>query len=147
MGEIIWSMNPASNTLAEFFAYMRETLSKLLEYSGIEYDINVPDCKNVVELTSEQKRNLLMTVKEIVNNAVKYSQANKIKIMSEIVNQQLHFEIADDGIGFEPGKKTFGNGLTNIKKRIEDLGGVLTLTSEKNKGCRFHFFIPLKSHY
>ncbi|HTE01872.1 MAG TPA: two-component regulator propeller domain-containing protein [Mucilaginibacter sp.] len=146
MSEIIWSMNPANNTLDEFFAYMREGLHKLLEYSGMEYDIHVSDCKNDTELNGEQKRNLLLAVKEIVNNAIKYSHAKKITVGAEFIGNELHFTISDDGVGFEPGCKVSGSGLNNIKKRIEDLGGSLTITSGKNEGSSFHFFIPLKSH-
>jgi signal transduction histidine kinase len=147
MSEIIWSMNPANNTLDEFFAFMREDLYKLLEYSGIVYKICLPDNTNDTVLNTEQKRNLLLVVKEIVHNAVKYSKAGEIVIKAELTENVLQFLISDNGIGFDIDKQTHGNGLHNIQKRISDLDGTISIKSEQNSGSVFNFFILLKSHY
>jgi len=47
----------------------------------------------------------------------------------------LEMQISDDGKGFiVENKKGTGNGLINMHKRIEDLVGQYTLTSEPGKG-------------
>ncbi len=146
MSEIIWSMNPANSTLDVFFAYLRESLYKLLEYSGMEYKICLPDNFGDIVLNTEQKRNLLLIVKETVHNAVKYSRATEIIVEAELKDKGLKFLISDNGIGFDTNKQTNGNGFNNIKKRISDLNGVFSATSVINKGSSFTFLIPLKSH-
>jgi signal transduction histidine kinase len=43
--------------------------------------------------------------------------------------------VKDDGHGFDPGITEFpGNGLINMKKRMNDIGGELYINSKKGKG-------------
>jgi signal transduction histidine kinase/ligand-binding sensor domain-containing protein len=143
MSEIIWSLHPDNKNLDQLTAYIREELSKLLEYSGMDYSIILPENGKKVPLTSNQRRNLLLVTKEIVHNAVKYSNASYISIQSCIENKKLTFEIKDNGIGFDTSKPAKGNGLGNIKLRITELGGDLSVDSEPGKGCRFWYSILL----
>jgi PAS domain S-box-containing protein len=70
-----------------------------------------------------------------------------------------HISVSDNGIGFDPqyserifvvfqrlhGKEQFsgtGIGLAIVKKIVENHHGVITATSELNKGARFDIFIP-----
>ncbi|MGZ3764684.1 MAG: ligand-binding sensor domain-containing protein, partial [Mucilaginibacter sp.] len=146
MSEIIWSMNQENSTIDEFFAYMRESLYKLLEYSGIDYKISLPDNGRDMVLNTEQKRNILLVVKEIVHNAVKYSNAPEIMIKADLTDKGLKFLISDNGIGFDSSNPKRGNGIYNIQKRVNDLQGTILIRSEHNAGSLFTFFIPLKSH-
>lgn len=143
MSEIIWSMSPEQNTLDQLLAYLREQLRQLLEYSGIEYKIDFPENGSNVLLNNAQKRNLLLVAKEIVHNAVKHSKAKHLFIVGEQKKSLLQFTITDDGCGFEINKPSHGNGLRNIKRRIEELGGALKVESVPEKGSRFSYQIPL----
>ncbi len=144
MNEIIWSLNPENKTLEQLFAYLREQLNKLLEYSGIEYSIHFPDHTDHILLNNEQRRNLLLVVKEIVHNAVKYSKAIQLNIHASLLVQTLHFEITDNGTGFDTTKKYSGNGLRNIRARITELNGGLKVESTTGKGTTFVFVIPVE---
>ena len=70
-----------------------------------------------------------------------------------------HITITDNGIGFEPQYKDHifelfkrlhdkekitgtGIGLTIVKKIVENDNGVITATSELNKGATFDIYIP-----
>ena len=143
MGEIIWSMNPEQNTLDQLLAYLREQLRQLLEYSGITYTIDLPENGKNVILNNAQKRNLLLVAKEIVHNAIKHSKAAAIHIKAVQEQRTLNFTITDDGCGFDTLQLYKGNGLRNIKKRIEELGGTLSVTSTPGNGCCFAYEIPL----
>jgi signal transduction histidine kinase len=144
MSEIIWSLNPENKTLDHLFAYLREELNKQLEYSGMEYSIQLPDKGQDIMLTHEQRRNLLLVTKEIVNNAVKYSQSKNISVNAELTTGKLNFEIKDDGIGFDIHKTSSGNGLRNIKQRIAECNGELTIDSSPQSGTRFTYSIPFQ---
>lgn len=150
MSEIVWSLNPENKSLENLFSYMREQLNKQLEYSGIEYSIEFPEAVTGSILSSEQRRNLLLVSKEIVNNAIKYSKAKTISVQAESTGNELSFTITDDGIGFDVSKVYSGNGLKNIRARIEELGGKIHIDSAPGNGSRFSYVIPLdlplKSH-
>jgi signal transduction histidine kinase/ligand-binding sensor domain-containing protein len=144
MSEIIWSLNPENKTLGHLFAYLREELNKQLEYSGMEYNIQLPDKGQDIMLTHEQRRNLLLVTKEIVNNAVKYSQSKNVSVNAELTTGKLKFEIKDDGIGFDIHKTSSGNGLRNIKQRIAECNGQLIINTSPQSGTRFTYSIPLQ---
>lgn len=143
MSEIIWSLHPENRTLDQLFAYLREQLNKLLEYSGMEYSIHFPEHTTAVLLSNEQRRNLLLVVKEIVHNSVKYSGAKKLSVMAVLKEQILHVEIQDNGSGYDTRKNYSGNGLKNIHARISELNGILHVESNSENGTKYVFTIPV----
>jgi len=143
MSEIIWSLNTENKTLDQFCAYLREELNKQLEYAGMEYTVQLPEDRKDIVLTNEQRRNLLLIAKEIVNNAIKYSKAKSISVMAGVNSNRLYFEIADNGNGFDMYKTYTGNGLKNMRNRIEELGGRMELVSGPETGTVFKYTIPL----
>lgn len=146
MSEIIWSLNPEQKTLDDLCAYLREQLNKQLEYSGMEYTILLPQNGTDIILSNEQRRNILLVVKEITNNAIRHSHAKNIWVKAELKNGALVFEVKDDGVGFNTEKNYAGNGLKNIRSRIEELGGSLKVEAMPEKGSLFSFFVPLSTN-
>jgi len=143
INEIIWSLNPENQSLGQLLAYLREQLNQLLEYSGINYDINFPENNEAVMLTNAQRRNLLLVTKEIVHNAIKHSKARNIKIRCKKEESSIVFDITDDGIGFNGSGNGSGNGLRNIRRRIEELGGELLIQTNTGSGSQFNYSIPV----
>jgi signal transduction histidine kinase len=143
MSEIIWSLNPENKTLEQLFAYMREQLHKQLEYSGIPYNLDLPEGYGSMLLGNEQRRNILLVTKEIVNNAVKHSNASSLSVAASVDGQQVIFTISDNGRGFDSNRVSGGNGLRNIRHRVEELGGTLELETSPGNGCRYTYSIPV----
>ena len=143
IGEIIWALNPQHDTLDILLAHLREQLHKLLEYSAIGYSINFPDELPLIELNNQQRRNILLVAKEIVHNSIKHSQGKIIVITVVLQNKELLFDICDDGIGFDPALINNGNGLRNIRQRIDEVGGSIDIRSGQGNGARFVYSFPL----
>jgi len=143
MGEIVWALNPENKSLDQLLFYLREQLSNLLEYSGIAYSIQLPVVDKTVSLNNIQLRNTMLISKELVNNAIKYSQAKNIFISCDWQTDRLTFELKDDGIGADLSSAKKGNGLKNINRRINELGGEFKIHSSPGKGTVCHFIIPL----
>jgi signal transduction histidine kinase len=142
MSEIIWSLNPENKTLEQLFGYMREQIHKQLEYSGIPYSLNLPEGFKTVLLSNEQRRNILLVTKEIINNAIKYSEAGIISVHAAVIGQEVQFTITDNGRGFDSSKVAGGNGLRNIRHRLEELKGRLDLRTSPGEGCYYRYCIP-----
>jgi len=143
INEIIWSLNPENQSLAQLLAYLREQLHQLLEYSGINYKIDFPENNEAVILTNAQRRNLLLVTKEIVHNAIKHSKARNIEIRCKKEESSIVFDITDDGIGFNVAGNGSGNGLRNIRRRIQELGGELLIQTNTGAGSQFNYSIPV----
>lgn len=142
MSEIIWSLNTEYKTLNDLFSYLREQLHLLLEYTSLNYNINFADINEEVILSSNQKRNIFLAVKEAVNNAVKYSEAKYLEINSTYQEKLLIITIMDDGKGFDIQTIAKGNGLKNMKKRMEEMNATIEFVSTLNKGTTVQFTIP-----
>ncbi len=90
-------------------------------------------------------------IKELINNTVKHSEANRIDITLEEKGQNLDLSYTDNGKGFdlenyEKGKKT-GMGISNIISRAKSLNGVHELYTSINSGFSFHITIPIHQSF
>ena len=54
----------------------------------------------------------------------------------------LHFEVSDDGSGFEPNGRRTGAGLMNMRDRIGAVGGEITVDSGPGRGTKVSGVIP-----
>ena len=141
MSEIIWAMNAGFDTLLNLTAYSRRFAYEFLEPYGIELSFDVIGDIKDVELTGEKRRNLFLVIKEALHNTAKHSQANKAKITFAYKEDTIHLTISDDGIGFQNDKNQFGNGLKNIRLRIEEMGG--TIEVKGDKGVEYLIKLPI----
>jgi len=151
MSEIIWAMNPRNDTLDSFTFYIRQHASSYLESAEIEGIFLFPDEIPAFHMSSELRRNLFLTVKEAFHNIVKHSGAGKVNMSLHFDMLNLIIKIEDDGMGFETDKiKGWGNGLTNMRKRIEELDGSFNIVSEVGKGTVIEIVVTMqqkiKSH-
>ena len=80
---------------------------------------------------------------EAMQNIAKYAEAKDATIRLERSNGDLTFEIEDDGRGFDPGSTT-GSGLTNMRDRIEAVGGTLHVSSVPGSGTTIRGRIPVE---
>ena len=56
----------------------------------------------------------------------------------------LLLEVSDDGIGFAPARSRPGHlGLTNMRQRVERLGGSLEVRSTVGSGTTIHALVPV----
>ena len=80
---------------------------------------------------------------EGIQNAIKHAGPGvsvTIRLSDESVG--VGFSIEDDGIGFDPATVVAGLGLANIKARISDLGGTVTVTSTPGRGTTVRGMVP-----
>jgi len=144
MSEIIWAMNPKNDNLASFMAYLRQHTSEYLMSAGIDGCFHFPEECPPVSMTSEQNRNIYLVVKEAIHNAVKHSEARSVNVSLSYSDAFLSISIEDNGKGFVPEKPDrYGNGLTTMRKRIENLGGSYVMDSAPGKGTRVNFSVSL----
>lgn len=57
----------------------------------------------------------------------------------------LLLTIQDDGIGFVPGHKTSGIGVTNMRTRAESFNGTFSISGKAGEGCLVEVRIPVLS--
>lgn len=134
MQDIIWTIQTDHDTLADVVARMREFGLRMAESRGIAFEMHVPDNVGYLKLSLEQRRNLHLIVKESINNAVKYADCTRLTVRLTVENRTLRLLIQDNGRGFDPATVRRGNGLNNLHKRAEELGGTFRLESAPGQG-------------
>ncbi len=92
----------------------------------------ITESKNIIEetaISTEQRRNLFLCLKEALNNAYKYSQSNQITLSFIQNDHEFVMKISDNGIGINH-EKSEGNGLRNMKRRMHEQNGHCEITTE-----------------
>jgi PAS domain S-box-containing protein len=93
--------------------------------------------------------NFYRIVQESLNNVLKHSQAQRVRVEVERDVRDVRLLIEDDGRGFDMGGRVKpgaagGFGLKNIAERVRILGGRLKLDSKPGVGTRLEVAIPIR---
>jgi signal transduction histidine kinase len=81
---------------------------------------------------------------EALQNAAKHARgATGVEIVLS-ADRHLHFEIRDDGAGFDVQATQAGTGLSNLRERLTAVGGTMTIYSAPGRGTRVTGSIPLQ---
>jgi two-component system sensor histidine kinase DegS len=90
---------------------------------------------------------IFRAIQELMGNAVRHSQANRINIHIDITDNAVKVGVEDNGKGFDVDTMLDGTGMgvKVIKERVEMLGGHLELKSTLGEGSNITFNIPTGS--
>lgn len=112
--------------------------------TGIEITFN----HKQFSLQVEDKINtyLYRICQEALNNIIKHSDATKAIIDLKTTKNNVNLSIQDNGVGFNymDNRKLCGNGISNMKERVQLLNGNIEIISNKGKGTKISLTIPLK---
>jgi signal transduction histidine kinase len=142
--DVIWSTNVGNDNLENLLYYTYFQVSKLFEYSEIEFVSELPDEIPELTITIQSRRNIYLLVKEIVHNAIKHSKATTIELKMYTDEQALYFAIDDNGVGIKTNGTTeagHGMGMGNVRSRVEKLHGEFSI--ESKDGAHTRIKIPL----
>lgn len=133
--DTIWAMNKSDFTMED----LSSRIFNFVEHAqsanhNIQFNFSIDEKLKNKKFSSVVGVNLYRTIQESVNNAMKYANANHIIINAEKLNEGLKIEIKDDGKGFDTENVDLGNGLLNMKKRMEEINGKFSVNSEIGKG-------------
>ncbi len=143
MGDIVWAIKPSQDEDKNLSSRVKNYGSSLLAVKNINcgYNINPELDKKLAGI--EARKNILLIIKEAINNVAKYSHATDASINISEQDDMIILSVIDNGIGFDPETVSKGNGLTNIQNRCRYLDGKFELFSKKNEGTKITCRIPL----
>ena len=146
MDEILWAINPRRDNLREFTTYVCRYAQTFLKETAIRCTLDVEPEVSATTFNLPLRRNLLLAVKEALNNAAKHSQATELVLRIHGQGQGLMVVVQDNGRGFDPAfARPDRNGLANMTQRMKELGGSCHITSQPGNGCTIELFMPLVS--
>ena len=134
MSDIVWTINPHNDSFDKIIFRMRSLTYNLLKAKKIECTFKSDEELSKINLSMEIRKNFYLIFKEALNNLVKYSEASRASVLVTFENRIVSFVIRDNGIGFDNDSLNSGNGISNMKKRAEEINAELNIESVPGVG-------------
>lgn len=84
-------------------------------------------------------------IQELLNNAIKYANANEILIQLNREEDEIIISVEDDGVGFNTKSFEKGMGLENVQSRVKYLKGDLQIDSQENIGTSYLIHVKMEN--
>lgn len=141
---IVWAVNPKHDTLDGLVEYLSQYADDFLEDTPVRCRLKLPPSLPGCMVPAEVRHQLFLAFAEALNNAVRHASASEIQIELAVEPDEFRIQIADNGVGFDPTTaRVAGNGLENMRQRLEGIGGQYALTSRPGQGSQIKLAIPL----
>ena len=80
---------------------------------------------------------------EALNNVAKYADASSARVRLTARDGTLTFEVADDGVGFDPAETGYGSGLQGMADRLAAIGGDFEVRTRAGSGTTVKGTVPV----
>jgi len=127
----------ASDSLEEA---LRRQAERLTEEAGIAATVEVDGPLPALPMATEVV--LLRGAQEALSNIRKHSRATRVSLRLSVVDGRVRLGVTDDGTGFDPAAPTGGFGLAGMRARADQVGGIVTCTSEPGAGTTLELEVP-----
>ena len=134
MNDIVWTINPANDSFEKILIRMRSFAHQVMKGKQIEYRFEADENLDALSLPMIMRKNFYLIFKEATINLAKYSSATQALFAIASKNRQLQLSIRDNGIGFDRGLSSSGNGIKNMQRRAEEIHAALKIESAPGEG-------------
>lgn len=142
MSDVVWAINPKRDTLRDTIRRMRQHAEEVFAGRGVPLDFHAPEGDERVRIPLDVRRDLVLIFKEALNNAVRHSRCQKLRIDVEVDQSGLHLRVADDGVGFDTSTDYAGTGVASMRRRAEKMGATLEVISAPGHGTAVFLSVP-----
>jgi signal transduction histidine kinase len=118
--------------------------------SGSGIQVSFTTNWNGKRLAKNLETGLYRVSQEALHNAVKYAQANDIKVDLRIKKKHIQLTISDNGGGFTfdkrvlpAGETGLAHGISNMKERVFLMNGTIKIISNPESGTQIYVKVPL----
>ncbi len=156
LDEIVWAVNPHNDTLEHLAAYLGQYVTEYLQNTAVESELHIPRNLPHQPLSAETRHNLFLAFEEVVNNALKHGRATCLRVEMAAGPSRFEITVTDNGCGFDAAAaeraaaagaadrtKRGGNGLWNMRKRLDEIGGQCAISSRPGQGATVRLSVPL----
>lgn len=114
---------------------IRTELNRINRAANFSVDFNITG--QSFPLSQQRELVVFRIFQECMQNIIKHSEANQLKITLQYSTELFNLIIQDDGIGFCPDDaiEQVGAGMKNMKSRAKLIDATISITSSSGKGC------------
>jgi len=153
MDEIVWVINPENDTLDGLVTYACKYVQEYLTAAKLRCRLDLPAEVPDIAILAETRHHVFLAIKEALNNAVKHARATEVLFQLQLDDGAFAFVIKDDGVGFaaeapapsseSSSRLSSGQGLRNLPRRMDAIGGTCVVSSEADQGTRVELRLPI----
>jgi signal transduction histidine kinase len=109
---------------------------------NIEVNFNTknPDLKTTDAIAT----GLFRMYQESLTNVARHAEAKLVTTTLDVINNEIHLCITDDGKGFDTNGKRKTLGLLGMKERAMMIGGTLDIVSQPGQGTTIYIAVPIE---
>jgi ligand-binding sensor domain-containing protein/signal transduction histidine kinase len=141
MREMVWQLDPAKDSLLDLATYLKDFSDGLFDSTHIAFRlIGLTSAFEGMRLHMEWRTHLTRIFKEGMTNILKHApECTSASLLIMLEQETLTMELTDNGPGGASLESHVGNGLANMYKRAQSLGGNLSVISPAGGGTRVRF--------
>lgn len=138
---LIFELSPPALETGSLADALRTRLDAVEARGGVSVNFRVEGAERLSPLARQE---LYQIAQEALNNALKHSRAQSVRVLLRFGDRETGLEISDDGVGFdlEQAQKCGGLGLRGMRERVQRIGGILRLDSAPGGGTRISVTSP-----
>lgn len=141
---VVWAVSPKNASLDRLGLFLGKFAQNFLRGSAVKCTVMREKDIPPLLINPDVQHHVLAVTKEALNNVLKHSEATEV-VLELGFDQQFKLSICDNGIGFnvDAPENAERNGLGNMRSRVSELGGLLTIDSLAGKGTCVHLAVPI----
>jgi signal transduction histidine kinase len=147
LDEIVWAVNPKHDSVSSLATYFCQFAQHFLKPTPVRCHLAVARELPPAPLNAEQRHSLFLAFKEALSNVVQHAGATDLRLTIFATDGLLTVSVSDNGGGLKPEAERDQNGadgLTNMRHRLQQLGGRCDVTSRPGAGTTVTFNVPLQ---
>jgi ligand-binding sensor domain-containing protein/signal transduction histidine kinase len=148
LGELIWTVKPANDTLDNLANHLCQCADEFFRESDIRCRFDIPDQLPPLPATADVRQEVSLAIKEALNNVARHSEATEVRLGMQVVPQGFIVTVGDNGRGLDPQRPVRadgGNGLPNMNRRLARIGGKCEVESPPGGGTVVRFTVPIRA--
>jgi PAS domain S-box-containing protein len=124
-------------------AALRELCTRMADKHSLAIQLECDEQK--LSLPEDEALALFRVAQEALNNAVRHSRANSVRVSLSHTPHDVRLLVCDDGSGFDPARKTSGIGLVGMRERMRAIQGDFQIISAAQRGTEVQATVALPS--
>ncbi|HWN93511.1 MAG TPA: triple tyrosine motif-containing protein, partial [Methylomirabilota bacterium] len=146
LDEIVWTVNPQNDTLEGLVNYTCKYAQDYFAVAGLRYRFDLPAELPAHVIAPDVRHNVFLASKEAITNVVRHAKATAAWVRLKLERDSFTLEIEDNGhgvAGLDLNAPRTRNGLKNMRKRMEDVGGTFSIAPGSEGGALVCLKVPL----
>jgi signal transduction histidine kinase len=131
---VVWVINPQNDKLTSLIEYLASYAEEFLAKAEIACRVKLPDIYSDRIIKAEMRHDVLLAVRETLNNAVRHGRPSKVLLQISVLADYFEILISDNGRGFDL-DQAMGNGLDNLQQRMNKWGGSCRIQTISGSGA------------